>query len=144
MDGARRRQAGTLDVVLDLYAAAARIALTCAHCAVVTMVKAVARRPSAVRRQSGWHCQLSISTGKWTNLVSYLAQSVRANVAVLIRRGRLPPANPRSARRHARSPDCLRIVQPATLSPRPAVADDLGYRAESVQRWTCSPDYHVE
>ena len=119
------------DVALDLYSGSGSIALTLApHCAAVYGVESSRQATLLAVRQAARlglaNCQFR--TGKVERILyRYMAQNVRADVAVLDPPpGRLPTASPGSARRDARSTDRLCFLQPPDSCPRPASADRSG------------------
>ena len=138
------------DVALDLYSGSGSIALTLAsHCAVVHAVESSRQATLLAVRQAQrlgiGNCQFR--TGKVERILyRYLAQKVRANVAVLDppRAGCRPQALEALA-----SMRVQRIVyvscSPPTLARDLRLLTDLGYWAESVQPLDMFPQtYHVE
>lgn len=138
------------DVVLDLYSGSGSIALTLApQCAVVHAVESSRQATLLAVRQAAQlgigNCQFR--TGKVERILyRYLAQGIRADVAVLDppRAGCRPQALEALARMRV-----SRIVyvscSPPTLARDLRLLTDLGYRAESVQPLDMFPQtYHVE
>ena len=138
------------DVVLDLYSGSGSIALTLApHCAVVHAVESSRRATLLAVRQAAQlgvaNCQFR--TGKVERILyRYLAQGVRASVAVLDppRAGCRPQAL--EALAAMRVPRIVYVsCSPPTLARDLRLLTDLGYCAESVQPLDMFPQtYHVE
>ena len=138
------------DVVLDLYSGSGSIALTLApHCAVVHAVESSRQATLLAVRQAERlgiaNCQFR--TGKVERILyRYLAQSVRADVAVLDppRAGCRPQAL--EALAAMRVPRIVYVsCSPPTLARDLRLLTDLGYCAESVQPLDMFPQtYHVE
>ena len=138
------------DVVLDLYSGGGSIALTLApHCAVVHAVESSRQATLLAVRQAERlgiaNCQFR--TGKVERILyRYLAQGVRANVAVLDppRAGSRPQAL--EALAAMRVPRIVYVsCSPPTLARDLRLLTDLGYCAESVQPLDMFPQtYHVE
>ena len=138
------------DVALDLYSGGGSIALTLApHCAVVHAVESSRQATLLAVRQAAQlgiaNCQFR--TGKVERILyRYLAQSVRANVAVLDppRAGCRPQALEALAR--MRVPRIVYVsCSPPTLARDLRLLTDLGYCTESVQPLDMFPQtYHVE
>lgn len=138
------------DVVLDLYSGGGSIALTLApHCAFVHAVETSRRATLLAVRQAE---QLGITncefrTGKVERILyRYLAQNVRASVAILDppRAGCRPQALEALAK--MRVPRIVYVsCSPPTLARDLRLLTELGYRAESVQPLDMFPQtYHVE
>jgi 23S rRNA (uracil1939-C5)-methyltransferase len=138
------------DVVLDLYSGGGAIALTLApHCAVVHAVESNRQATLLAARQA---IELGIAncefrTGKVERILyRYLAQGVRAHVAVLDppRAGCRPQALEALAK--MRVPRLVYVsCSPPTLARDLRLLNDLGYRADSVQPLDMFPQtYHVE
>ena len=138
------------DVVLDLYSGGGSIALTLApHCAVVHAVEISRQATLVATRQAAAlgiaNCEFR--TGKVERILyRYLAQGIRAHVAVLDppRAGCRPQALEALAKMRV-----ARLVYVSCSSPTLArdlrLLADLGYRAESVQPLDMFPQtYHVE
>ena len=138
------------DVVLDLYSGGGSIALTLApHCAVVHAVEINRQATLVATRQAATlgiaNCEFR--TGKAERILyRYLAQGIRAHVAVLDppRAGCRPQTLEALAKMRV-----ARLVyvscSPPTLARDLRLLADLGYRAESVQPLDMFPQtYHVE
>ena len=138
------------DVVLDLYSGSGSIALTLApHCAAVHAVESNRQATLLAVRQAAaigiGNCEFR--TGKVERILyRYLAQGIRADVAVLDppRAGCRPQALEALAK--MRVPRIVYVsCSPPTLARDLRLLADLGYRAESVQPLDMFPQtYHVE
>ena len=138
------------DVVLDLYSGSGSIALTLApHCAVVYGVESSRQATLLAVRQAARlglaNCQFR--TGKVERILyRYMAQNVRADVAVLDppRAGCRPQAL--EALAAMRVPRIVYVsCSPPTLARDLRLLTDLGYSTETVQPVDMFPQtYHVE
>ena len=138
------------DVVFDLYSGCGSIALTLApHCAVVHAVESNRQATLLAARQAAAlgiaNCEFR--TGKVERILyRYLAQGIRAHVAVLDppRAGCRPQALEALAK--MRVPRLVYVsCSPPTLARDLRLLADLGYRVENVQPLDMFPQtYHIE